>query len=105
MREGFERDFLGIVEALFVIGEGKTRGIISGRLLMGRVMPHCGHRVYSVLRNSAMAMASIATPMAATMARDSPTGTTQPNQVMPGLRACKASGLIDRWVNTACRIG
>jgi hypothetical protein len=26
MREGFERGFLGIVEALFVIGEGKIQG-------------------------------------------------------------------------------
>src|ERR1700722_14219630 len=60
---------------------------------------------YSVLRNSAMAMASIAAPMTATMARDSPSGTTQPNHVMPGLRVCTASGLTARWPHTAERIG
>ena len=102
---GFERGFIGFVEAFFVIGEGKFGGMISGRLLTSGVMPQCGRRGYSVLRNSAMAMASMASPMAATMARDSPTGTTQPNQVMPGLRACTARGLTDRWSNTACRIG
>ena len=34
MTVGFERGFLGIVEALFVIGEGKSGVMISGRLLM-----------------------------------------------------------------------
>ena len=36
MTAGFERGFLGIVEALFVIGEGKSGVMISGRLLMRR---------------------------------------------------------------------
>jgi hypothetical protein len=105
MRECLERRFLGIAEAFSLLPKAKFGGIISGRLLMGPGMPHCGRRGYSVLRNSAMAMASIAAPIAVTMARDSPTGTTQPNQVMPGLRACMASGLTGRWMNTACRIG
>ena len=60
---------------------------------------------YSVLRNSAMAMASMAAPIAATIARDRPTGTSQPSQVMPGLRTAVARGLSDRWLNTAWRIG
>src|SRR5579859_7823054 len=54
---------------------------------------------YSVLRNSAIAMASIAAPMMATMAKDSPSGTTQPNHETPGLRTWAAAReLTGRWL-------
>jgi hypothetical protein len=62
-------------------------------------------RDYSVLRNSAMATPSSTRPIAATMARDRPRGTSQPSQVMPGLSVRSATGLTDRWSKTACRIG
>ena len=52
-----------------------------------------------------MAMPIIPTPMAATMASDSGIGTGQPSQVMFGYSTCSATGLSDRWLNTACRIG
>ena len=48
MSESFERGFLGIVEPFFGIGEGKFRGIISACLLMGWVMPHCGHGLFGL---------------------------------------------------------
>ena len=60
---------------------------------------------YSVLRNSAMATASMAAPIKATMATDSPTGTTQPNHETPGLSSRMARELTGRWLNTAWRIG
>jgi len=105
IRACFERGFLGFVEVLSLLAKANPGAMISGRLLMHRVMPHCGRPGYSVLRNSAMATASITVPITATIARHSPTGTTQPNQVMPGLRACTAWGLTDRCANTALRIG
>jgi hypothetical protein len=42
--------------------------------------------IYSVLLNSAMAIAVIPTPITATMPSDSHSGTTQPAQVMLGAR-------------------
>src|SRR6516164_5203978 len=105
MRESFERGFLGIVETFFGIGEGKIRGNHQRALTNWPGNATLWAPGYSVLRNSAMATPSIARPMMATMVSDSPTGTTQPNQVTPGLRACIATGLTDRWLKTAVRIG
>jgi len=105
IRGGFERGFLGFVEVFSLLvraNPGNDQRVLTNG---ARVMPHCGRLGYSVLRNSAMATASIAVPMTATMARHRPTGTTQPNQVMPGLRACTATGLTDKCANTAFRIG
>src|SRR5580693_8585962 len=60
---------------------------------------------YSVLLNSAMATPSRTRPITATMASDSQIGTSQPFQVIPGDRWAKATGLMLRCENTACRIG
>ena len=92
----------------FVIETSKTREMISRCLLINwpGMLVHrmqCGHG-YSALRNSAIAMPSIPRPMAATMASDSPSGTCQPNQVMPGL-SLFSTWPKARWANTACRIG
>src|SRR6266516_1536512 len=95
--------------SLFVIATSKTWETISRCLLInGSPNAAASYAMcdgYSVLRNSAMAMPSIARPMTATMASDNPRGTSQPFQVTPGLSTFSASGLTARWSNTACRIG
>src|SRR5579859_2177464 len=102
----FERGFSGNVEGVFRYWLGQIRrNDQRAHTNSPRYCHIVGGPRYSVLRNSAMAMASIAAPMNATMARDSPSGTTQPNHVMPGLRVCTASRLTARWPNTAERIG
>ena len=60
---------------------------------------------YSGLLNVTMATPIMTSPMTATIPSDKPIGTTQPPHVMPGDRACMASSLRFRWVNTAWRIG
>ena len=60
---------------------------------------------HSTLENSAMAIASIASPMIATIAASSKPGTRQPNQVTPGASALRTAGEMSRWANTALRIG
>src|ERR1700722_3556288 len=64
---------------------------------------------YSVLLNSAMAIAIMTRPMTATMPRDSQSGTTQPPHVMLGanleLIAALSAGDTFRWLKTTWRIG
>lgn len=67
----------------------------EGRTLLAVII------AYSVRWNSAIATRSIARPMAATIARDRPRGTTQPFQVTPGLSSAMAAEPIGRWSNTA----
>ena len=70
-------------------------GVLSGRCTSGRhTSGRPGHelsqptggasRPHSVLLNSAIAIDIIVRPITATMARESPIGTTQLPQVMPG---------------------
>jgi len=60
---------------------------------------------YSGLLNAAIATPIMASPITATIARDSGIGTGQPSQVTLGESTPIAAGFRDRWLNTAWRIG
>ena len=55
--------------------------------------------------NSTIAIPAMATPISATIPSDRARGTVQPNQDTPGASACRAAGLMFRWLKTARRIG
>jgi hypothetical protein len=77
----------------------------SGQSMARQSLRRARSGAYSVLRNSAMATASMPSPITATSPSDTPSGTTQPAHVTPGASACPAAGLMARWLNTARRIG
>jgi hypothetical protein len=68
-------------------------------------IPAIAGPAYSVLRNWAIAIAIIASPMTATIPSDSHPGTAHPPQVSPGVSRCCATAGTLRWLSTACRIG
>ena len=67
--------------------------------------PACPYPRYSLFRNSTTAIAAIASPMAATMPMETPSGTVQPPQVTPGLITFRAAALMLSCPKTALRIG